>query len=286
MAFDKSFSDEIKKEIAYKEYEIESYNQDVRLKTGEYIGNVAHIYDNVNDNEEQVFVLTNNGKGAQQNAVPYTASDEDRAQIHDVTVFDEGIWDWNKYTKITPWYIYGLGKDRFASSFQYFEPGGASEYATEYAKNYARDKAKDSFNNAVEAFEDAIIPTSVNLPPEATPVGRFIQKAMDNPVSNFVQEKASDMVGFVAERTAEEQVKFPALMGAAFLKKYNDENGTSRLRSLKMLQLIERGDPKIPQCQDRSIRSLSGFYEYSVCACLFDGRGSFSYWDRNIYIMA
>ena len=98
-------------------------------------------------------------------------------------------------------------------------PGGASEYATEYAKNYARDKAKDSFNNAVEAFEDAIIPTSVNLPPEATPVGRFIQKAMDNPVSNFVQEKASDMVGFFAERTAEEQVKFPALMGAAFLKK-------------------------------------------------------------------
>ena len=29
-----------------------------------------------------------------------------------------------------------------------------------------------------------------------------------------------------AERTAEEQVKFPALMGAAFFKKYNDENGT------------------------------------------------------------
>ena len=51
MAFDKSFSDEIKKEIAYKEYEVESYNQDVRLKTGEYIGNVSHIYDSVNDNE-------------------------------------------------------------------------------------------------------------------------------------------------------------------------------------------------------------------------------------------
>ena len=105
-------------------------------------------------------------------------------------------------------------------------PGGASEYATEYAKNYARDKVKDGFNNAVEALEDAIIPTSVNLPPEATPVGRFIQKAMDNPFSNFVQEKASDMVGFFAERTAEEQVRFPTLMGAAFLKKYNDENGT------------------------------------------------------------
>ena len=90
MAFDKSFSDEIKKEIAYKEYEIESYNQDVRLKTGEYIGNVAHIYDNVNDNEEQVFVLTNNGQGEKQKAVPYTASDEERTQIHDVTVLMKG----------------------------------------------------------------------------------------------------------------------------------------------------------------------------------------------------
>ena len=55
-------------------------------------------------------------------------------------------------------------------------PGGASEYATEYAKNYARDKAKDGFNNAVEAFEDAIIPTSVNLPPEATPVAGSYKK--------------------------------------------------------------------------------------------------------------
>ena len=34
------------------------------------------------------------------------------------------------------------------------------------------------------------------------------------------------MVGFFAERTAEEQVRFPTLIGAAFLKKYNDENGT------------------------------------------------------------
>ena len=68
-----------------------------------------------------------------------------------------------------------VGTDLPAAS-NILNPGGASEYATEYAKNYARDKAKDSFNNSVEAFEDAIIPTSVNLPPEATPFGRFIQK--------------------------------------------------------------------------------------------------------------
>ena len=154
MAFDKSFSDEIKKEIAYKEYEIESYNQDVRLKTGEYIGNVAHIYDNVNDNEEQVFVVTNNGQGEKQKAVPYTASDDARAQIHDVTVLMKGSETEISTQKLlhdtfTDW----VGTDLPAAS-NILNPGGASEYATEYAKNYARDKAKDSFNNAVEAFED------------------------------------------------------------------------------------------------------------------------------------
>ena len=30
---------------------------------------------------------------------------------------------------------------RIASSFQYFEPGGASEYAQNMRSNYARDKA-------------------------------------------------------------------------------------------------------------------------------------------------
>ena len=119
----------------------------------EYIGNVAHIYDNVNDNEEQVFVLTNNGQGAQQNAVPYTASDEARAPNPWRDCLDEGIWNWNKYTKLLH-DTYGLGRDRFASSFyNILNPGGASEYATEYAKNYARDKAKDGFNNAVEALK-------------------------------------------------------------------------------------------------------------------------------------
>lgn len=76
------------------------------------------------------------------------------------------------------------------------------------------------------------------FPPEATPLGRFMKKALDNPVSNFVQEKASDVVGFFAERTAEEQVKFPALVGAAFLKNTMMKTGLSHLRSLKMLQLI------------------------------------------------
>ena len=229
MANNLNFNDQQNVKAALLEYE-----KDVKIngkfkigtKKDEYIGNVAHIYDNVNNNEEQVFVLTNNGQGAQQKAVPYSASDEDRAQIHDVTVLMKGSETEISTQKLlhdtfTDW----VGTDLPAAS-NILNPGGASKYATEYAKNYARDKAKDSFNNTVETIEDAILPTSVILPPEATPFGRFMQKVLDNPVSNFVQEKASDVVGFFAERTAEEQVKFPTLIGAAFLKKYNDENGT------------------------------------------------------------
>ena len=229
MANNLNFNDQQNVKAALLEYE-----KDVKIngkfkigtKKDEYIGNVAHIYDNVNDNEEQVFVLTNNGQGAQQNAVPYTASDEARAQIHDVTVLMKGSETEISTQKLLHDTYTDWVKTDLPAASNILNPGGASEYATEYAKNYARDKAKDGFNNAVEAFEDAIIPTSVNLPPEATPLGRFMKKALDNPVSNFVQEKASDVVGFFAERTAEEQVKFPALVGAAFLKKYNDENGT------------------------------------------------------------
>lgn len=228
MANNLNFNDQQNVKAALLEYE-----KDVKIngkfkigtKKDEYIGNVAHIYDNVNDNEEQVFVLTNNGQGAQQNAVPYTASDEARAQIHDVTVLMKGSETEISTQKLLHDTYTDWVKTDLPAASNILNPGGASEYATEYAKNYARDKAKDGFNNAVEAFEDAIIPTSINLPPEATPLGRFMKKALDNPVSNFIQEKASDAVGFFAERTAEEQVKFPALIGAAFLKKYNDENG-------------------------------------------------------------
>ena len=99
------------------------------------------------------------------------------------------------------------------------------------------NKTKDGFNNAVEAFEDAIIPTSGNLPPEATPLGRFIQKAMDNPVKQFHTGKSIRCGRLFAERTAEEQVKFPALM-ELLLKNTMMKTVISRLRSLKMLQLI------------------------------------------------
>ena len=227
MVINSNFSDLQHQKTSLLEYQPLEMGQDYSINDGDdYIGNLAHIYDSVNGNEEQVFVLTDSGKGVEQDPVPYSASDEDRAQIHDVTVLMKGSETETSTQKLLHDTFTDWVKTDLPAASNILNPGGASEYATEYAKNFARDQAKDSFNNVVETVEDAILPTSVILPPEATPFGSFMKKVLDNPVSNFVQEKASDVVGYFAERTAEEQVKFPTLIGAAFLKKYNDENGT------------------------------------------------------------
>ena len=61
------------------------YDEDMMIGTEkyidetEYIGIVSQIYDNVHGNEEQVYVLTNNGTN--RAAVPYSASDAERAQV-------------------------------------------------------------------------------------------------------------------------------------------------------------------------------------------------------------
>ena len=80
-------SDYLHKEVALLEYIPSEIGKKQTIENGKYyIGHTAHIYDNVNDNEEQVFVLTNNGQGEKQKAVPYTASADSRAQLHHVTV--------------------------------------------------------------------------------------------------------------------------------------------------------------------------------------------------------
>ena len=148
-----NFSDRQHVEAALIEYRSLKLGKNQKIKEGsEYVGNVSHIYDSVNGNEEQVFVLTDSGKGVEQDPVPYSASDDARAQIHDVTVLMKG----SETETSTPNLLHDTFTDwvktDLPAASNILNPGGASEYATEYAKNYARDKAKDSFNNAVEAF--------------------------------------------------------------------------------------------------------------------------------------
>ena len=116
-------------------------------------------------------------KARNKKAVPYSASDEARAQIHDVTVLMKGSETEISTQKLLHDTYTDWVKTDLPAASNILNPGGASEYATEYSKNYARDKAKDSFNNFVEAFEDAVVPNSVRLPPEATPLGRFMKKS-------------------------------------------------------------------------------------------------------------
>ena len=59
MVINSNFSDLQHQKTSLLEYQPLEMGQDYSINDGDdYIGNLAHIYDNVNDNEEQVFVLT------------------------------------------------------------------------------------------------------------------------------------------------------------------------------------------------------------------------------------
>ena len=79
-------SDYLHKEVALLEYVPSEIGKKQTIENGKYyIGHTAHIYDNVNDNEEQVFVLTNNGQGEKQKAVPYTDRKSTRLNSSHIT---------------------------------------------------------------------------------------------------------------------------------------------------------------------------------------------------------
>ena len=148
MANNLNFNDQQNVKAALLEYE-----KDVKIngkfkigtKKDEYIGNVAHIYDNVNDNEEQVFVLTNNGQqGEKQKAVPYTASDDARAQIHDVTVLMKGSETETSTQKLLHDTFTDWVKTDLPAASNILGPNGAANYATDYAKRFTRDKIKEN----------------------------------------------------------------------------------------------------------------------------------------------
>ncbi|KXT82703.1 hypothetical protein STRDD11_01776 [Streptococcus sp. DD11] len=86
MAQNKDFTDKENVDVAMLEYK-----DGIKVGSGltinddkTYIGTVSQIYDNVHGHEEQVDVLTNNGNN--RAAVPYSASDAERAQVHAYSV--------------------------------------------------------------------------------------------------------------------------------------------------------------------------------------------------------
>ena len=103
MAQNKDFTDKENVDVAMLEYK-----DGIKVGSGltinddkTYIGTGSQIYDNVNGHEEQVYVLTNkesglteaeikDSNGSLRGAVPYSASDAERAQVQDVTVMMQG----------------------------------------------------------------------------------------------------------------------------------------------------------------------------------------------------
>lgn len=144
-------SDYLHKEVALLEYIPSEIGKKQTIENGKYyIGHTAHIYDNVNDNEEQVFVLTNNGQGEKQKAVPYTASDEERAQIHDVTVLMKGSETETSTQKLLHDTFTDWVKTDLPAASNILGPNGAANYATDYAKRFTRDKIKENLKKGMK----------------------------------------------------------------------------------------------------------------------------------------
>ena len=163
MTYDESFSDKQKVKIALQEYEIKRVNQEIELSDETYVGTVSQIYDNVNGHEEQVYVLTNkesglteaeikDSNGSLRGAVPYSASDAERAQVQDVTVMMQGSQTKTHTPKllhdtVTDW----LPTD-FVTASHRLGPVGAVEYATPFvyrhSKNIITQKSREELDKA------------------------------------------------------------------------------------------------------------------------------------------
>ena len=137
-------------ETALYEYRSMYVGKQYDVKGGDYLGTVSQIYDNVNGNEEQVYVLTNNGTNRE--AVPYSASDAERAQVQDVTVMMQG-----SQTKThTPKLIHDTVTDwlptDFVTASHRLGPVGAVEYATPFvyrhSKNIITQKSREELDKA------------------------------------------------------------------------------------------------------------------------------------------
>lgn len=232
MVINSNFSDLQHQKTSLLEYQPLEMGQDYSINDGDdYIGNLAHIYDNVNGNEEQVFVLTNNGQGEKQKAVPYDASDEARAQVHDVTVLMKGSetetsTDKLLHDTVTDW----LRTDLPVAS-NILGPAGAANYTTDYMKRFVRDKIKENVKKGAENDEkitSEIIsyPFSLMDKNVGNHVKNFVKGIKNNSITNAYHDAKANLYGMGSDILIDTQAKFPVFVGAAFLQQYNKDKGT------------------------------------------------------------
>ena len=192
--------------------------QDYSINDGDdYIGNLAHIYDSVNGNEEQVFVLTDSGKGVEQDPVPYTASDDARAQIHDVTVLMKGSETETSTQKLLHDTFTDWVKTDLPAASNILGPNGAANYATDYAKRFTRDKIKENLKKRDETAdynisELIIYPFSLLDKNVGNNVKSFVKSIRSNPITNAYREVKANLYGMGTDILIDSQAKFLQLI--------------------------------------------------------------------------
>ena len=234
MAENIDYNDEQHVKVALLEYEKDikvGRELDIGSKNNEYIGQISHIYDSVNGNEEQVVVLTNNGMGVNEDPVPYDASDEARAQVHDVTVLMKGSetetsTDKLLHDTVTDW----LRTDLPVAS-NILGPAGAANYTTDYMKRFVRDKIKENVKKGAENDEkitSEIIsyPFSLMDKNVGNHVKNFVKGIKNNSITNAYHDAKANLYGMGSDILIDTQAKFPVFVGAAFLQQYNKDKGT------------------------------------------------------------
>ncbi|WP_304948167.1 hypothetical protein [Streptococcus sinensis] len=219
----REYTDKQHVETALYEYRSMYVGKQYDVKGGDYLGTVSQIYDNVHGNEEQVYVLTNNGKGTKQSPVPYSASDTERAQVQDVTVMMQGSQTKTHTPKllhdtVTDW----LPTD-FVTAAHRLGPVGAVEHATPFVYRHSQniitqksrevlDKAdRDASNNigdAVGFFNKDV----------GQAVTRELNSLNKNPFNELRKDVLSNSAGIFGGAVVTGVTSTPIMLAAGGLK--------------------------------------------------------------------
>ena len=217
----REYTDKQHVETALYEYRSMYVGKQYDVKGGDYLGTVSQIYDNVHGNEEQVYVLTNNGTN--RAAVPYSASDTERAQVQDVTVMMQGSQTKTHTPKllhdtVTDW----LPTD-FVTAAHRLGPVGAVEHATPFVYRHSQniitqksrevlDKAdRDASNNigdAVGFFNKDV----------GQAVTRELNSLNKNPFNELRKDVLSNSAGIFGGAVVTGVTSTPIMLAAGGLK--------------------------------------------------------------------
>ncbi len=154
-------------DIALREYHIDSKTKDVVIGeegSEKYIGTVSQIYDNVNGNEEQVYVLTNRESGLNETEIKasngslrppdrYSASDTERAQVQDVTVMMMGSQTKTHTPKLLHDTITDWIPTDFVTASHILGPSGAANYATPFVYRHTKKIITQKTREALDQVE-------------------------------------------------------------------------------------------------------------------------------------